>query len=373
MNQRTGDTPAGPRELRLFENLEAMPPAFLVHRVRVERDSGAQAQAVSARIDPRREVVLDDEPSPSPTAAEEPFLPAQVVSRTRTRLEEVETEDPNDAVLVVSETMYPGWRAQESTVSRRRFTMPTTRCAAWPFRSAGTASRCGSNRPGGEQEALTLASIALAGAIAARSSRPPTETRYTPSLRSIRAAHGKASVISVTSPANASQRLPVPDGACHAPLDAPRVPCKLDEAVCGQQDEASTVAQHVMAQPTLVLDAVLRSDRELLDDHATSKRLQKRFLNVVVVEARPHDVHDLAVHTPHTARDVGQGISRQQADSPRDPGERVAPPGGHSRRRLAWQRRGNPTARKSRSLLRTGEKRRGSSSGRAGRPRDTAR
>ncbi len=165
--ERTGDTPAGPRELRLFENLEAMPPAFLVHRVRVERDSGAQAQAV-AQIDPRREVVLDDEPSPSPTAAEEPFLPAQVVSRTRTRLE-IETEDPNDAVLVVSETMYPGWRAridgQPASIHYANYAM------------RGVAVPLGRHRvemwfepPWGRTgETLTLASIALAGAIAARS------------------------------------------------------------------------------------------------------------------------------------------------------------------------------------------------------------
>ena len=165
--ERGGDAPPAPRELRLFENLEAMPPAFLVHQARVEPDAASQAQLVG-QIDPRREVVLDGEPSPSPTAAGEPPLPAQVVSRTRTRLE-IETYDPDDAVLVVSETMYPGWRAridgQPAPLHYADYAM------------RGVAVPLGRHRvemwfepPWGRTgEVLTLAALALAAAIAGQS------------------------------------------------------------------------------------------------------------------------------------------------------------------------------------------------------------
>jgi hypothetical protein len=95
--------------LRLFENPNALPPAFLVHRVRVEPDPGSQAAAI-AEIDPRREVVLERAPTVMPTASDEPALAAHIVSRTRRHLE-IATDDPRDAILVISETMYPGWRA----------------------------------------------------------------------------------------------------------------------------------------------------------------------------------------------------------------------------------------------------------------------
>jgi hypothetical protein len=105
--ETVGGNPA--EKYRLFENAQAMPPAFLVHQVRVEPDSDGQAEAVS-RIDPKREVVLDAEPTPRITGSDTPAMPASIMNRTRTRLR-IKTHDPNDAVLVVSETMYPGWKA----------------------------------------------------------------------------------------------------------------------------------------------------------------------------------------------------------------------------------------------------------------------
>jgi hypothetical protein len=107
-------TPAGaarrPGALRLFENESAMPPAFLVHHARVEPGEQAQARAVG-EIDPRREVVLDRAPTPAPCGEGEAAMAARVVSRARARLV-IQTDDPCAAVLVVSETMYPGWRAR---------------------------------------------------------------------------------------------------------------------------------------------------------------------------------------------------------------------------------------------------------------------
>jgi Bacterial membrane protein YfhO len=153
--------------VRLFENTEAMPPAFLMHRVRVEPSAEQQAQAV-ARIDPRREVVLDAPPSPSPRGGDDAPIPARVVARTRTRLQ-IETDDPDDSVLVVSETMYPGWKAR---VDGR---LAEVHYADYALRGVAVASgkhhvEMWFEPPWGHTgEIVTFVSVALAGAFAALS------------------------------------------------------------------------------------------------------------------------------------------------------------------------------------------------------------
>ena len=95
-------------------------------------------------------------------------LARAVVSRTRFRLE-IETYDPSDAILVVSETMYPGWKA--------RIDGQPTPVHYADYAMRGVAVPLGSHRvemwfvpPWGRAgEALTLVGLALVAAIAGQS------------------------------------------------------------------------------------------------------------------------------------------------------------------------------------------------------------
>jgi len=95
----------------MFENLRAMPPAFLVPSsgVMVIRDEWAQMDLIrSANYDPERTVVL-----------EEPFMFAltggvpgnvQWIERKNASLR-LKVESDTNSVLVLSQIYYPGWKA----------------------------------------------------------------------------------------------------------------------------------------------------------------------------------------------------------------------------------------------------------------------
>jgi hypothetical protein len=80
----------------------------MVHRANVLPDDAAQARAL-ARLDPRREVILDAPPPlpPAETPAGD-WQPARLVSADRHHLR-IEADAPSAAILVVSEVWYPGW------------------------------------------------------------------------------------------------------------------------------------------------------------------------------------------------------------------------------------------------------------------------
>jgi hypothetical protein len=100
------------REIRIYENLEVLPRAFLVDRARVVSGREALATIVARDFDPRAGVLLEDTRSPAlppspggaPGEAEVRALSANrvVVRATATR----------PAYLVLSEVNYPGWRAR---------------------------------------------------------------------------------------------------------------------------------------------------------------------------------------------------------------------------------------------------------------------
>jgi hypothetical protein len=113
--------PSGQRyRVLLHGNPGCLPRAFLVSRTRsVGSDGGARASAAMARMlsdpgfDPRREVLIAGAEVKAPV--EEPALPVdglvQFVESTPHRIR-LRVDAPQDCWLFLSDTWYPGWRAE---------------------------------------------------------------------------------------------------------------------------------------------------------------------------------------------------------------------------------------------------------------------
>lgn len=109
--ERPGYVLAYEGEVRIYENIDALPRAFLVPRVRVIPDE-AERSAALLTLDPRYEVILEEplaEPLPAaPTAP----VPLAVESILHTANEVLITyESPAPAMLVLADSYFPDWVA----------------------------------------------------------------------------------------------------------------------------------------------------------------------------------------------------------------------------------------------------------------------
>jgi hypothetical protein len=99
----------------LFENVHALPRAFLVRRARSIPTTQILEQLRD--LDPREEVLVTDPLPPSWTAAPHgsrpPLPPVRVVSYGPAHVV-LEVETPEPAVLVLSDTFDPRWRASDN-------------------------------------------------------------------------------------------------------------------------------------------------------------------------------------------------------------------------------------------------------------------
>lgn len=96
------------RALRVYENPNVLPRAFVVYHATVIAADGDQAAALG-RVDPRSTVILDRAPTIAPDG-DHPFTPATRFQADR-HLVTVNVETSSPGILVTSEPAYPGWSA----------------------------------------------------------------------------------------------------------------------------------------------------------------------------------------------------------------------------------------------------------------------
>lgn len=101
-------------DVKIYENLDNLPRAFVVHRARmVEDDEAALAAMAGTGFDPGQEVLLTAE-----TGGEEPALPGNGIGTDKARITVysaervvVEVNTESEGYLVLTDTHYPGWQA----------------------------------------------------------------------------------------------------------------------------------------------------------------------------------------------------------------------------------------------------------------------
>jgi hypothetical protein len=104
------DTVFQDESVRILENREALPRAWLVHEARRERPGDALAALASGAVDPRRVALIEEEPPRLAMPANPTADRARVTHFEPDELRvEVSTEAP--AMLVLSEMYDPNWRA----------------------------------------------------------------------------------------------------------------------------------------------------------------------------------------------------------------------------------------------------------------------
>lgn len=102
-------------DLAVYENMEVMPRAFVVHNYAVKNDIKQLLQYMwSDAFDMKKQVVLEKEPSPEFTAGiHAPLYPPQTTFEKYTPDEIIVRADlSTNGWLVLSDTYYPGWRAE---------------------------------------------------------------------------------------------------------------------------------------------------------------------------------------------------------------------------------------------------------------------
>jgi hypothetical protein len=97
--------------LDVYENLHALPRAWLVHEAQVTADADAAARAIaSSQFDPRRTVVLEEAPSVAPTPRTSDAPAERVLRRSWSEVAiDYDAELAAPGVLVMSEPHDPDW------------------------------------------------------------------------------------------------------------------------------------------------------------------------------------------------------------------------------------------------------------------------
>ena len=97
--------------MKVFENLNVLPRAFVVYRATVPgSDERLAARLTSPTFDPGREVLLEEAPPIALDGEARPLTPATWVEIGRQKLV-LETDTPAPGILFVGDAHYPGWRA----------------------------------------------------------------------------------------------------------------------------------------------------------------------------------------------------------------------------------------------------------------------
>jgi hypothetical protein len=100
------------REIKIYENLDVLPRAFLVDRARVVSEDAALAALLARDFDPRAAVLLEDAAAPAlPPSPGGAAGTAEVATLSANRVV-VRARAARAAYLVLSEANYPGWRAR---------------------------------------------------------------------------------------------------------------------------------------------------------------------------------------------------------------------------------------------------------------------
>jgi hypothetical protein len=102
------------KEVRIYENRDALARAFVVHDSEVAKNRAAILQRLKdPAFDPRRTVILEEDVSPQPSYAEGPAAPGGAVTIVKdgASLVEIKTELAHSGFLVLTDAWYPGWTA----------------------------------------------------------------------------------------------------------------------------------------------------------------------------------------------------------------------------------------------------------------------
>jgi hypothetical protein len=156
----------------LYENVRALPRAFLVRRAR--QVPAAQTLDQLADLDPVEEVLVTDAPppgfAPAPRMGGPPLPPVRIVTYAPERVS-LETEAPDPAVLVLSDTFDRRWRAWDNGqpvpiaradhALRAVFLSPGRHRVEFRYRQPSVFAGLGIT-------VATLAALGLAGVIARR-------------------------------------------------------------------------------------------------------------------------------------------------------------------------------------------------------------
>lgn len=96
--------------VRIYENVEALPRAFVVHDVQVVAPEQVLDRLTAADLDPRRTAIVERAPAIAPRPTSEPST-ARIVEYGAERVV-VEVDTPAAGLLVLTDQHYPGWQAR---------------------------------------------------------------------------------------------------------------------------------------------------------------------------------------------------------------------------------------------------------------------
>lgn len=105
-----GRSGAGLSGVEILDNPDALPRAYLIDRIEVVTDDVALDRLVRGDFDPRRNLLLDADPGLASPGSIERALPADIVDFAPERVE-IAVRSPGEAMLVLTDTDAPGWRA----------------------------------------------------------------------------------------------------------------------------------------------------------------------------------------------------------------------------------------------------------------------